>query len=64
MRCNEVIRQLAVPTDDCDPAMLCRASGDMSVVRGLGQACRATRSALGDDSPDRAHARNLGCRMG
>ena len=47
MRCNEVIRQLAVPTDDCDPAMLCRASGDMSVVRGLGQACRATRSALG-----------------
>ena len=38
MRCDEVIRELAVPTDDRDSASSGWASGELSVVRGLGQA--------------------------
>ena len=47
MHCDEVIRELAVPTDDARCGRLGRASGELSVLRRLGQASRQARSSLG-----------------
>ena len=64
MRCDEVIRELAVPTDDRDSRPLVRASGELSVLRRLGRTCRSTRSSLGGDPADGTLARDLGRRLG
>ena len=64
MHCDEVIRELAVPTDDRDSAALAEHSGELSRLRRLGQACRSTRSSLGGDPTDGAVPRGLGQRLG
>ena len=63
MHCNDVIRELAVPTDDRDSASLGRASGELFVMRWLGEAQRSIRSSLGRDAAYGAFAPRLGSRM-
>ena len=57
MRCDEVIRELAVPTDDRDADRAGRTPGRLPVLRRVGPSRRPARSTLGRDpapepSPD------------
>ena len=64
MRCNEVVREMAVPTGDLRASRDRRAPGSLSGVCGLGRACQGPGSALEGHPAARADSRSLGLSMG
>ena len=64
MHCDEVIRELAVPTDDRDSAALAEHLANCPSVRRLGQAGRSIRSSLGRDATYGTFGPGLGHGMG
>ncbi len=64
MRCDEVIRELAVADGRSGWDRAGRTPGRLPVLLGLGPASRPARSALGRDPPLRTLARSLGLRLG
>ena len=53
MRCDEVIRELAVPTDDRDSAALAEHLASCPSCAGWAKRAAAIRSSLGGDPTDR-----------
>ena len=55
MQCDKVIRELAVPTDDRDPASLAEHLAECPSCAVMGRPRRTVRSSLGSDPTGGTH---------
>ncbi len=63
MRCDEVIGELAVPSDDCDSAALAEHLAQCPACRPLGPKGGRARSSLGGDPATGTDNPGLGCSL-